>query len=60
MTRRVTTHSGMTLDNEVLTVVTVWEENIGKQEIRKQLPYSKTYELLVKNGNQFEFKQKMA
>jgi hypothetical protein len=50
----------MTLDDEVLTIVTVWEENTGKQEIRKQLPYSKTYELLVKNGNQFEFERKNA
>jgi hypothetical protein len=50
----------MTLDDEVLTIINIWQENTGKKEIRKQLPYSKTYELLVKNGNQFEFKRKNA
>jgi hypothetical protein len=60
MTRRVTTHNGRTLDDEELTIVTVWEENTGKQEIRKQLPYCKTYDLLVKHDNKFDFLQKNA
>lgn len=60
MARQVSKHGGRTIDNEKLTIINVWEENTGKAEIKKQLPYTKTYEVLVNRGAAYEFIQKRA
>jgi hypothetical protein len=48
------------MDEEELTIINIWQENTGKQEIRKQLPYCKTYQLLVKCDDKFEFVHQQA
>jgi hypothetical protein len=60
MTRRITTHSATNFENEELLVLVCYEEGVTKQAIKKENPFSKTHEILVKNGNKFEFIQKNA
>lgn len=45
--RRVTEHKVKTVDNEFLQVVTIWEQGMTKEKIKKELPYSKKHHVLV-------------
>lgn len=59
MTRCVTTHRKRTKDNEYLTIVTCFEEEVSKQEVKKMNPYSKTYQTLIfnKHTRAYEYKK---
>lgn len=58
--RRLTTHQATNYEGDELQVLICYEEGFSKQQIKKENPYCKTHEILVKNGNQFEFIQKNA
>lgn len=59
MARRVTTHKKRTNESDYLTIVTVFEEKLGKQEIKRLNPYTKTQEILVfnKHSHAYEYKK---
>lgn len=59
-TRRVVTHKQCNFDNEELLVLVCYEEGINKQVIKKENPYCKTYETLVKDGQTYAFIKKNA
>jgi hypothetical protein len=58
MIRRVSSHLARTNDNELLTIVTVFEEYCNKEQVKKSNEYCKTHEVLIFNkySNAFEFK----
>ncbi|TDQ35255.1 hypothetical protein [Aureibacillus halotolerans] len=56
MTRRVVETKAVSADRERLLVVTVYEEGINKEFIRRQNIYSKRHDVLVKSGSQYDFK----
>ncbi|WP_137744563.1 hypothetical protein [Robertmurraya siralis] len=59
-TRRVTSHTAKTFDEEELTVLVVWEPNVKKEDLKKQNIFSKQHEVLIFNGHSYDFKQKRA
>ncbi|MDP4105293.1 MAG: hypothetical protein Q8935_10080 [Bacillota bacterium] len=58
MIRRVSQHLARTNDNELLTVVTIFEEGCKKEQVKKSNEYCKTHEVLVFNkySNAYEIK----
>ncbi|SPU10995.1 Uncharacterised protein [Niallia circulans] len=56
MTRRVVTHHGISRDNEPLTVITIYEPKVNKEQIKKLSPYCKTHQVLIKTGKSYDFK----
>ncbi|MGD7007599.1 hypothetical protein [Metabacillus sp. 84] len=56
MGRRVTEHSGATLDREELMIITIFEEGAGKKEARQESEYSKRHKVLVKRGSRYVWK----
>jgi hypothetical protein len=56
--RRVSTHLARTNDNEMLQVVTVYEEGVNKEQAKKNSEFCKTHEVLIFNkySNAYEFK----
>ncbi|MBS4172096.1 hypothetical protein [Bacillus sp. FJAT-49736] len=57
MTRRVVEHKYHGTDNELLLVVTVFEEGINKQSIKKMNPYTKKINTLISSGNRYDWKR---
>jgi len=60
MTRRVTSHGKVNLDEEHLLIVTVWEEGINKEELKKRNIFSKQHGVLIKSGHFYDYKCKNA
>lgn len=58
--RRLTTHQRMDREEGLLQVVTIWEEAVKKEEVKKLIPYSKMHDVLVKSENLYEYKRKRA
>lgn len=58
MTRRVSSHLARTNENELLQVITIFEEGCNKEQAKKNNEYCKTHEVLVFNkySNAYEFK----
>ncbi|WLR44524.1 hypothetical protein LC087_19345 (plasmid) [Bacillus carboniphilus] len=56
MTRRLASHKQKGPDNEILSVLTIYEEGLSKQDIKKMTPYSKKHGVLIKSGKVYEFK----
>lgn len=56
MTRRVSAHEAVNFDGEVLQVVVCYEAGLKKEDIKKLDRYSKKHEVLVLNGDSYEFK----
>lgn len=55
MTRRVTVHKSRTKENELLTVVTVYEPGINKERIKQMNRYSKRHHVLVPYRNNYKW-----
>jgi hypothetical protein len=55
MIRRVASHLARTNDNELLQVVTVFEEGIRKQDVNKLNQYCKTHAFLTHRRKKFKF-----
>ncbi|GLY11381.1 hypothetical protein [Pseudobacillus badius] len=58
MTRRVVETKAATLDNEQLTIITVFEKGVNKEQIKKMSGFSKTHDVLIQRGNVWEYKAK--
>lgn len=56
MTRRVVFHQGRTRENDELIIITVFESDLNKSDVKKLMPYSKKHDVLVKNGNSYDYK----
>ncbi|NGP45996.1 hypothetical protein G4V62_13945 [Bacillaceae bacterium SIJ1] len=56
MTRRVVETGAVSPDREKLLVITVYEEGVNKQSVRRQNIYSKRHGVLVRCGEQYDFK----
>lgn len=58
MTRRVIHHKAINFDNEVLQVITIYEEGVCKSKIKIDEPnaFTKRHDVLVKRGDKYEFK----
>lgn len=57
MTRKVVEHKYKGTDNELLQVITVFEEGINKQSIKQMNPYTKKINTLIPSGNKYEWKR---
>lgn len=57
MTRRVVEHGAVSIDREDLIVVTVYEEGMNKEHIRRMNGYTKRYSTLIPRGEGFEWKR---
>ncbi|MGM9923057.1 MAG: hypothetical protein ACI35R_02265 [Bacillus sp. (in: firmicutes)] len=55
-TRRVVIHTGKSVDNERLMVISIFEPGINKQQIKIENRYSKKHEVLVSNGDSYRYK----
>ncbi|MGD6898624.1 hypothetical protein [Bacillus infantis] len=58
--RRLTTHQRMDREEGLLQVVTIWEETVKKEDVKKLIPYSKMHGVLVKDRDSFTYKSKRA
>ncbi|MCO7177034.1 hypothetical protein ACFP7A_01305 [Sporolactobacillus kofuensis] len=56
MSRRVVEHLSRTSENELLTVITVFEDGINKQTARQLVPYSKRHGVLISSGDGYEWR----
>jgi hypothetical protein len=56
MSRRVIEHLSRTTENELLTVVTVFEDGINKQTARQLVPYSKRHGVLIASESGYEWR----
>ncbi|MGG3706980.1 hypothetical protein [Heyndrickxia coagulans] len=56
MTRRVTEHRAISHDREELMVITVFEEGLNKEQVRKESIFSKKHAVLVKHGEKYDWK----
>ena len=56
-TRRVITYTGKSVDNEKLTIISIFESGINKQQIKTDNPYSKKHEVLISNGAVYRYKE---
>lgn len=57
MTRRVVYHQGRSLEDEKLIIITVFESELNKSDVKKLMPYSKKHDVLVKTaGNSYDYK----
>ncbi|MBL5767996.1 hypothetical protein MXL46_08340 [Heyndrickxia sporothermodurans] len=57
MTRRVVEHKYKGTDNEVLQVITIFEEGINKQDIKKMNTFTKKFNTLIPSGNRYDWKR---
>ena len=55
--RRVVTHKGKTLDGEELQILTIFEESITKEQLKKMNGFSKNHYVLVNKGGFYRFKE---
>lgn len=53
--RRIATHKSRNKEGETFTVITIYEENMKKEQIKKLTPYSKTHGILVERGGSYDF-----
>jgi len=60
MPRRVVEHEGRTMDRERLTIITIYEETLNKEEVRKLTPFSKKHGCLINYNGRYEFVKKKA
>ena len=58
MARRVVYHKGRTKDNEDLVIITIFEEGLRKEDVKRLSRYSKRHDVLVPNGNFYDFNSK--
>jgi hypothetical protein len=58
--RRLTCHKKVNFEGDELQVLICYEEGFKKEDIKKENPYSKTHEILVRYGNKFEFARQRA
>lgn len=56
VTRRVVTHKSKNVDNDMLTVVTIFETGCNKVKAKKEIPWSKRHQVLVKRRDKYDFK----
>ncbi|KYC72308.1 hypothetical protein B4099_3670 [Heyndrickxia coagulans] len=56
MTRRVVEHRALSKDREELVVITVYEEGLNKERIRKDSIFSKKHAVLVKRDGKYDWK----
>ncbi|MED4373983.1 hypothetical protein P9216_24000 [Bacillus licheniformis] len=58
MTRRVVQWSATNYDREELQVIQVFEEGISKQDVKREVPFSRWHGVLYKTerGNGYDFK----
>jgi hypothetical protein len=56
--RRVVEHQYRTSESDLLQVVTVFEEGLSKEDIKKENRYSKHHQVLVRDKDFYYFKQK--
>jgi len=56
MTRQVTEHTALSSDRERLSVITVYEQGINKEQVKKINRFSKRHHVLVPRGNEFDWK----
>jgi hypothetical protein len=58
-TRFVATHTAKTKDKEELTVTTIFESGITKEDIKKMNRYCKTYQVIVldERSHAYEYKK---
>jgi hypothetical protein len=54
MIRRVSTHLARTNDNELLQVITCYEEGIRKKDVQKMNTYCKTHSYLASRRKKFK------
>lgn len=55
-TRRVVEHKRRSKDNERLSIITIYETGINKQTVRNESKYSKSHDVLIKQGNAYFYK----
>ncbi|MCP1459078.1 hypothetical protein J3D57_001048 [Bacillus amyloliquefaciens] len=56
MTRRVVEWWSKSIDHENLQVVMVFEEGKGKQDIKKEIPFSKSHFVLYCSNGEYQIK----
>ncbi|AVB12070.1 hypothetical protein ACFVIX_06495 [Bacillus subtilis] len=54
-TRRLIEHKTLTVDNEELVVVTLFEKGINKENAKKIIPYSRKHAVLIEEGSEMKF-----
>ncbi|MGE6261315.1 hypothetical protein ACQKCU_26185 [Heyndrickxia sporothermodurans] len=57
VTRRIIEHKYKGTDNELLQVVTVFEEGINKQAIKKMNSFTKKFNTLVTSRDKYDWKK---
>ena len=55
-TRRVITHTARSVDKEKLTIISIYEPGINKQQVKLENRYSKKHGVLVSNGDSYRYK----
>lgn len=60
MTRRVTLQKRISIDREELQVVSIFEEGCSKQEVKRENPYMKRHQVLLREGNSYAYMDKRA
>ncbi|MBN6887003.1 heme-degrading monooxygenase HmoA [Cytobacillus horneckiae] len=58
--RRLTTHHRRDREEGLMVVVTIWEEEVSKEQVKKASPFSKKHDVLIKDGDLYDFKRKRA
>ncbi len=56
MARRVVQTKAITLDREKLVVVTVYEEEVNKEQVKALEILSKAHDVLIKRAERYEFR----
>jgi hypothetical protein len=56
VTRRVTEHAKVTLEGDLLQVVTIFEPGINKESVKKLNPFTKRHAVLINRRKNYEFK----
>jgi hypothetical protein len=55
MIRRISSHLARTNDNELLTVITVFEPGIRKKDVKQMNNYCKTHSYLASRREKFKW-----
>jgi len=55
MIRRVTEHQAKSIDREYLSVLTIYEPGINKEQVKKINKYSKKHHVLVSRQDKYEW-----
>ncbi|MEH6941506.1 hypothetical protein [Bacillus sp. JJ722] len=55
MTRRILEQGFNTIDHERLTIITIYEEGINKERVKKENGFSKKHQVLVPNGHSYAY-----